>query len=334
MVTLPDEDVPVRRLVVHTTDFDEAHRTMERVFLPMAMWPMEPLKALDMRLDSIRVDQMMTSIVRFGRDIGLRSVEADSYHVAAPVSGVAESRIGLHEPIETTRERAAVFPVDVPIDIRWRGDCTQMCLHFPRVALERRLEQHLDRPLNKPIIFSPTMDLTTPRGHSWVRMLHLANREARREQGLLGHPLAAKSIEAALVDGLLLAQPHNYSDALLHGTRVAAPRAVREAIELLEAYPDRAWSAPALASQAHVSVRALQEGFQRALDTTPMRYLREVRLRRVREDLLAATPDVATVGAIVHRWGILNQGRFAGAYRKRFGEAPSETLRRQPTIVS
>jgi hypothetical protein len=124
------EDVPVR-LVVHTTDFDEDHRTMERVFLPMAMWPMEPLKSLDMRLDSTQVDQMMTSIVRFGRDIGLRSVEADSYHVAAPVSGVAESRIGLHEPIETTQERAAVFPVDVPIDIRWRGDCAQMCLHFP-----------------------------------------------------------------------------------------------------------------------------------------------------------------------------------------------------------
>jgi AraC-like DNA-binding protein len=142
-------------------------------------------------------------------------------------------------------------------------------------------------------------------------MLRLANRDARHEQGLLGHPLAAKSIEGALVDGLLLAQPHNYSDALLHGTRVAPPRTVREAIELLEAHPDQAWSAPALASQVHVSVRALQERFQRALDTTPMRYLREVRLRRVREDLLAATSDVATVGAIVHRWGILDQGRFA-----------------------
>jgi AraC-like DNA-binding protein len=158
------------------------------------------------------------------------------------------------------------------------------------VALELRLEQHLDRPLNKPLIFSPAMDLTTPRGRSGVRMLRLVNREARHEQGLLGHPLAAKSIEAALVDGLLLAQPHNYSDALLHGTCVAPPRAVREAIELLETYPDRAWSAPALASQVHVSVRALQEGFQRALDTTPMRYLRDVRLRRVQEDLLRQPP--------------------------------------------
>src|ERR1700680_600503 len=66
------------------------------------------------------------------------------------------------------------------------------------------------------------MDLTTPKGRSGSRMLALANREARREQGLLDHPLAAKSVEAALVDGLLLAQPHNYSDALLHDTPIGA----------------------------------------------------------------------------------------------------------------
>jgi hypothetical protein len=91
VATLPDDAAPVRRLVVRTTDFDEVRRTMERVFLPMAMWPLEPLTALDMRLDSTRIDEMVTSVVRFGRHIGLRSVEADSYHVAASMSGVAES---------------------------------------------------------------------------------------------------------------------------------------------------------------------------------------------------------------------------------------------------
>jgi hypothetical protein len=35
--------------VVRTTDIDEARRAMERVFLPMAIWPLEPLTALDMR---------------------------------------------------------------------------------------------------------------------------------------------------------------------------------------------------------------------------------------------------------------------------------------------
>ena len=29
----------MRRRVVHTTDFDQAHETMERVFLSMAIWP-------------------------------------------------------------------------------------------------------------------------------------------------------------------------------------------------------------------------------------------------------------------------------------------------------
>ena len=132
MATLPGNDASVRRLVVRTTDFDEAHRAMERVFLPMAMWAMESQTALDMRIDSTQVDEMMTSTVRFGRDIGLRTVEAGSYHVAAPVSGVAESQIGLLEAIQTTQECAAIFPVERPVHIRWRGDCTQMCLDFPR----------------------------------------------------------------------------------------------------------------------------------------------------------------------------------------------------------
>ena len=65
-----------------------------------------------------------------------------------------------------------------------------------------------------------------------------------------------------------------------------------------------------------------------------MSYLREVRTRKVREDLLAALPDVTSRGAIVYRRGILNQGRFAGSYRAKFGETPSETLRRPPAVAS
>jgi hypothetical protein len=38
MAILPGKGTTVRRLVVRTADFDEAHRAMERVFLPMAMW--------------------------------------------------------------------------------------------------------------------------------------------------------------------------------------------------------------------------------------------------------------------------------------------------------
>jgi transcriptional regulator GlxA family with amidase domain len=59
-----------------------------------------------------------------------------------------------------------------------------------------------------------------------------------------------------------------------------------------------------------------------------MAYLRTVRMQRVREDLLKAC-DGDTVSAIATRWGFFEFGRFAGQYRKLYGETPSETLRRR-----
>jgi transcriptional regulator GlxA family with amidase domain len=59
-----------------------------------------------------------------------------------------------------------------------------------------------------------------------------------------------------------------------------------------------------------------------------MTYLRQVRLRRAREALEAAERDATTVGIVAARLGILHMSRFAAAYRRAFGEGPSETLNR------
>lgn len=42
--------------------------------------------------------------------------------------------------------------------------------------------------------------------------------------------------------------------------------------------------------------------------------------------LIASTDNVS---AIAYRWGISHLGRFAGAYRDRFDELPSETAARR-----
>ena len=56
----------------------------------------------------------------------------------------------------------------------------------------------------------------------------------------------------------------------------------------------------------------------------PMRFLRNHRLQRVREELLSARE--AQVSDVALRWGFSHFGRFAAEYRKRFGESPSQTL--------
>jgi transcriptional regulator GlxA family with amidase domain len=82
-----------------------------------------------------------------------------------------------------------------------------------------------------------------------------------------------------------------------------------------------------LAAASSTSVRSLQESFRRSLGTSPMKYLRDLRLEQVHKELVAAEPGPVTVTEVATRWGFVHLGRFAAAYRQRFTERPSDTIR-------
>ncbi len=62
----------------------------------------------------------------------------------------------------------------------------------------------------------------------------------------------------------------------------------------------------------------------------PVAYLIRLRLHRVRQALLGATPGSTTVSATALDWGFWHFGEFSSAYKDCFGELPSDTLRRVP----
>lgn len=110
---------------------------------------------------------------------------------------------------------------------------------------------------------------------------------------------------------------------------VAGPHAstVQRAKTFMHARFDRPLTVPEIAEAAGVSVRTLQEGFQRHEGLTPMSFLREIRLEKARLGLQLADPDVSSVGAVALSCGFKHMGRFSGAYHEEFGEYPAETLR-------
>jgi AraC-like DNA-binding protein len=81
-----------------------------------------------------------------------------------------------------------------------------------------------------------------------------------------------------------------------------------------------------IAEAAHLSVRGLQVGFRRLLQTTPLAYLRGVRLDHAHTDLRLSDPARVTVAEIARTWGFGHLGRFAAAYAARFDRYPSDTL--------
>lgn len=64
------------------------------------------------------------------------------------------------------------------------------------------------------------------------------------------------------------------------------------------------------------------------LGTTPVAYLRAIRLNGVRRELLNAAQAGGGVYDIAVRWGFWHFSQFSMDYKRQFGELPSRTLQR------
>jgi AraC family ethanolamine operon transcriptional activator len=82
-----------------------------------------------------------------------------------------------------------------------------------------------------------------------------------------------------------------------------------------------------LAEALGVGRRTLELAFQDYLGLSPARYVAVLRLNAMRRELLRASADTLRVADLAECHGIAHLGRFAGEYRKMFGEHPRDTLR-------
>jgi AraC-like DNA-binding protein len=105
------------------------------------------------------------------------------------------------------------------------------------------------------------------------------------------------------------------------------PVLLRRAIEFIETNADKGIGLGEIAETVCLTPRAVQYMFRRHLDTTPLQYLRRIRLHYAHHDLLAADSRHATVAAIASRWGFMHASRFAVFYRQTYGRSPHITLR-------
>ncbi len=122
--------------------------------------------------------------------------------------------------------------------------------------------------------------------------------------------------------------PHNYSAFLEDRTRSAASWQVRRAEEYIEAHWDQPITIEALAQVTSASTRSLFYQFKRNRGQSPMTFVKEVRLRRAKE-MLERIDRGPSVTETALACGFTYLGHFANDYFKRFGERPSETLRRR-----
>jgi len=153
--------------------------------------------------------------------------------------------------------------------------------------------------------------------------------------GVLDNPAAAGS---ALAQGegfrLLTAaaleafpQPDFPLSAARPAAEASPPTTIRRATAFVDANSSRHITVTDIAQAAHLSRRGLEAAFHRHLNTSPVAYLRSVRLARAHQQLIDADPRSGeSVAEIAARCGFQHPGRFAALYREKFGVPPSHTL--------
>ncbi|MEU4250241.1 AraC family transcriptional regulator [Amycolatopsis sp. NPDC026612] len=301
---------------------------VSRVLAPHTLRVLGGDTRLDARMHYVRLRDLSMSVIRYGGPVRFEAGPAETFFtVFVPLAGEAEARFGSDRVQLTTTTAAVLSPAD-PVVLRWPGDCAQLVVRLERAGMEARLSELLGAPLRRPLRFAPVLAVDSGNGRSWWRGLRMLLTELDRPGSLIERYAVADMFERTLATALLMGQPSNYT-RMLDGEVPAAPtRAVSIALEWIDNHPRSRHTTASLAREADVTERSLQLGFRKHLKMGPMEYLREIRLRGVRDQLRAAQSDAVTVTEVAAEWGFLHAGHFAARYQQRFGERPSETLRR------
>ena len=82
-----------------------------------------------------------------------------------------------------------------------------------------------------------------------------------------------------------------------------------------------------LCQRLQVSRRTVQNSFRSVAETTPINYLRSVRLNGVRRTLMSTRAAHLSIGDVAAQWGFYHLSHFAAEYQELFAELPSHTAR-------
>lgn len=315
-----------RHMLFHSRDLDETRHRVAQVFCPHELNITERNQRLDTRMFHASLGGVSLNRLRYGATVFIDPGRLDNFFlVQMPLKGTAEIHCGTRS-IRSLSTLPAVITPTLPLRMTWKGCCDQLVVRIDRALLERHCMHHLGHALRDPVEFDLGMETSRSRYDSWRQLIAFLVAEADRGQGILCSSLARAQLEQLVVTTLLLSQPNNYRDELLRPSPPIAPSYVKRVEEYIAAHADQPLTIVELAAHAGVSTRGLFAGFREFRNTSPMAYLKSIRLQRAHDDLAAATNGNQTVTRVAMRWGFGHLGHFTADYKHRFGESPSETL--------
>lgn len=309
-------------------DLDEVQNRISNFLIPHRMELINQKRPVNITLRSAQLARASISYFNY-RAATVIKIESqrDHYIVEIPLSGVADTCLGRNRFI-SRKGSAAIISPGTDFRARWTADCTKLLMIFEREAVERELCNILQKSVRNPVVFELGMDLESHTGKSLWRTVRYVIKELEHYSSTTDlNALVRVQLEQLLTWSLLLNQQNNYSSVLADGDLPCQPRFIRKAEEYMRAHCAQPLSIEELSRNACVSPRNLFAGFRKHKGMSPLSYFTNLRFELVHEALKKGSPR-ETVSRIATKWGFYQLGRFSVEYKRRYGESPSQTLKR------
>lgn len=273
---------------------------------------------------SARIPQGSFNILRYGSAVEIRPEEfGDFYMLEMPLTGgVTLDSAGARA--RSGKDVALLIPPNLRFTSVWEPGTVQVMLKLRADEVLTRWQRVLgDATAGLPEA-PPEIDLTSPQGWRIREMLGLLRAEAMRAARENLDLLSTTPLAGALLDTVVAWLHDVHGRRLDPGRQVPLPARLKRVLALIETHLASDLTVGQMAEVAGVSERSVFNLFAQFLDTTPMAWVADRRLARSRQLL---TSGAGTVSAAAKAAGIAHPGRFGRAYRRKFGEMPSDTLR-------
>ena len=311
----------------HSDDVDQIRDFLGEHFTEHVLKVEGREKNVDTVLRAVSIGDVSVNYVEYAEPVEIEQTVAEPiFMIGRPLKGQLEVRNG-DDYISGGPPRGAVLSMDRPNLIRGFTPNLQFrVVRLERESLERQLSDWLDHELKESVHFDFPLPADTDAGRAWWGYVeHLWTNALNGTFATA--PLLLSEASRMTKAMLLSLQPHNYSAQLREGASAAAPFYVRRAEDYMRANAGQSINMEDLVVASGVSARSLYAGFRRFRGTSPMAFLKWLRLELAHADLQAANPGESTVKQIALLRGFAHLGHFSDAYRRKYGQPPSHTLR-------
>lgn len=309
-----------------TANAQEASRFTSRLWFPISWGSILKQRDFHVRIATVQGAGLVLSRCEMAPGCRVTFLDDRRAFYALWMGLAGSMDLGHGERVDRIAPRSIVFrQVESGLSLTSRESARGVLAFFPSELLHRRLQESRDRRYSMPVQFHEDVSGQSNRLMAAKLLsdclLSLEESDLRQKP-----PEDFRRTENILLALLLETIPHGPARVQAEGGTETPWYITMAETHMMEGITEQV-SMKRLAEVTGMNPRTLHEGFRKHRGYSPMKFLREQRMVRVKEEL-SQPVEKTTVTEVALKWGFCHLSRFSSYYSARFGERPSDTLSR------